>query len=532
MKLNKSTSLRSKIIWFDKALIFLFFLSLHLVFFNINVAEWGDSYRFLRASEIVRNFSYPADEKRPPLFSIILAVRPNGVEQILWGRAVVLVFSIFLFILFNSFVSKYVKERKYQNLALVLFTLNPVLFYWSIRIMSDIPFALFSLLALYFVSTWKILDVGRSFLLGFIVGLSILTRFEGYICFLAVLIGILFFREKLNLSFLNPRLFFKHLWKKLPYMLTFMSASFLTILPYLLFRNPFASAYLGEPTGRSYDFKTIWIYVASLAGLFGFVLAPYFIVKGRKVVWEYLAGNVGIFAFLVMELVLILIWPAAMPRLFVAILPFLILLLVLAYSDGAEKKISKKGLILALCLIAFFVVSQYFLKLQFLIPNKIYFALLVFAQFVGLILLFLKRTKAFLLLTFLSVLSWSFFVVWIQKDIFISIKNAAQYASLNVDGVVGYNDVSSVSDWYLNYSGTPRANRGFYYNAEVKKNLEFNTLLKSGVDYLLLTNEHNITMTLDLEKRPYLAIIKEFRYNVDGKDFFAEVVKFNKEWQK
>lgn len=80
--------------------IFLLFVVLHIALFNINAAEWGDSYRILRASEFIREGSYPNNEKRPPLYSFVLAVRPDGVDQVLWGRVIMFGLSIASFWVF------------------------------------------------------------------------------------------------------------------------------------------------------------------------------------------------------------------------------------------------------------------------------------------------------------------------------------------------------------------------------------------------------------------------------------------------
>ena len=71
-----------------KFYIYVLFVLLHLLLLNVNTAEWGDSYRILRASEYIRDGSYPQDEKRPPLFSFVLALRPENVDAVLWGRVV------------------------------------------------------------------------------------------------------------------------------------------------------------------------------------------------------------------------------------------------------------------------------------------------------------------------------------------------------------------------------------------------------------------------------------------------------------
>ncbi|MFZ2664606.1 MAG: glycosyltransferase family 39 protein, partial [Patescibacteria group bacterium] len=176
-----------------KIIIFSFFVLLHLFLFNINTAEWGDSYRILRASEFVRKGTYPSDEKRPPLFSMILAIGPYQVDAVMWGRGVVFVFSILTLFVFDKLTSLFIKEEKYKLISLIIFTLNPVYLYWSLRIMSDVPFSFFALLSFYFLAKWKDnLSIWKSILIGLICGLAVLTRFEGYILVVSVFLGILF----------------------------------------------------------------------------------------------------------------------------------------------------------------------------------------------------------------------------------------------------------------------------------------------------------------------------------------------------
>ena len=118
-------------------------------------------------------------------------------------------------------------------------------------------------------------------------------------------------------------------------------------------------------------------------------------------------------------------------------------------------------------------------------------------------------------------------MISLHKDIFISVKNAAEYVARNLEGKVAYNDVSSVSDFYLNVLDTPKVS-GFYYNTESKKNLTYEALRQTGADYFLITNEHNTTMELDLGSRPYLRPVKDFSYNVNGAEFFAKIVRFER----
>ncbi|HOV97611.1 MAG TPA: hypothetical protein PLW49_01140, partial [bacterium] len=133
---------------------YLLFIVLHVALFNVNAAEWGDSYRILRASEYIRQGSYPSDEKRPPLFSALTAVRPNSVDPVVWGRVVVFIFSFLSLIVFDKLTQIYIKNEKYRFVSLILFILNPVYLYWSIRVMADVPFSFFVLLTFYLLSKY------------------------------------------------------------------------------------------------------------------------------------------------------------------------------------------------------------------------------------------------------------------------------------------------------------------------------------------------------------------------------------------
>ena len=503
------------------------FIFLHLFLFNINVAEWGDSYRFLRAAEFIRKGAYPQDEKRPPLFSLILSLRPDSVDQIFFGRVVVFVFSVACFVVFAKLLDYFISGGLYKALALLFFTLNPVFLYWSIRIMSDLIFSFFVLLALFLLTKWKEdLGVIKALILGLLSGLAVLTRFEGYFLFVSLLLGILFGE---GISLISDISLKRLLIKAKALSMCFVAFLFI-VIPDLIFRNPLGSKYLGEVSGRMYDLKMLWIYIASLLFIFGIVPAFFFVARNFKGAMDTLRKNVGIASFLFFELLVILLWPAAIPRLFMAIIPFLIILLVLSVENyfSSPKKDLWTDTFWLIVILGFYILSQYLLRLQSLISVKGIFVLVLLLQiFVGVSTIF-KKLNLFIAFTVVSMFIWALAVIWVHKDIFISVKNAAEYGASNLSGRVAYNDVSSVSDWYLNYRYKNPSTFGFYYNSESKKNMEYNSLLAKNIDYLLLTNEHNTTMELDISKRPYLMEIKEFRYNVNGKEFFAKIVKFNR----
>lgn len=464
--------------------IILSFVILHLVLININVAEWGDSYRILRASNYIRiDNSYPNDEKRPPLFSTALALRPDNFDPIVWGR-------LFMFGVSLTAVYVYTKlldllKIKNKSSALLLLLLNPVYLYWSIRIYADVPFSLLVMLAFY------LLYKKKNLLLGVIVGLAILTRFEGYILGLAI--GV-------HLVFIN---------KKSSDLIKFGVASFLTVLPWWVYRDPFSSTYFGESSGRVYDAKMLWVFVASLIFSFGFIpIASSF----KKInIKKYL----GIIVFVILELLLAVLWPAAIPRLFVPVIPFLAMYLS---ESLVEMPNNNKLVLFNFLLLIFYIVSQYFLKLQFLILFRNVLYVVVGLQIVMLVAQYFNKRNLFLTLSALSMFIWSISTIILHKDIFIAVKNAAEYARDNLDGRIAYNDVSSISDWYL-------GDRGVYLNMDSKNGRTQAILKEKNVNYLLITNEHNQNMEIDLSEVEYLEEIKEFRYNIRGTEFFTKIIK-------
>lgn len=555
------------------------FILVHLLLLNINVAEWGDSYRILRASEYVRSDGiYPTDEKRPPLYSLLLSIRPENIDQILWGRLLMFFVSLVYFYLFDKFISLFIKNDKYKAIALLLFTFNPVLLYWSIRIYADTFFALIVLSTLYLFLIWSKntglifksnnLDYKHSLILGFLTGLAVLTRFEGYLLFGSIGLS-LFLLLFLNISSLGDlnyltkskslfsiignifnsvfSYFKKDKYKNFVTLSSYILSFLLTLLPWFLYRNPLdGSSYLSEPEGRSYDLKMLSIYLVSILFIYGFTSAFYFLKRSYKNISNVFSHNLVLLIFTFVYLVLILLWPAAIPRLFVPILPIFILVLILSIQDFFEdyknsdtNKIHLMDLYYVIPLFLIYIFFQYFLKLQFLVPTKILFAILLIIQVVNIFSISTRNFKLFIYSLFVSICFWSFSVIWIHKDTFISVKNAAEYMSEELTGVVAYNDVSSVSDWYLNQKDRSinKANfeyndniSGYFYNFENDDLLTQESLISKGMNYLLITNEHNTTMDISLDERPYLTLIKEFSYNVNGKIFNTRVVKLNKDY--
>lgn len=263
-------------------LIFLFYFTLHAFLLNVNYAEWGDSYRILRASEFIRKGTYPEDEKRAPLYSMIMAVRPEGVDQVLWGRVVMLGLSITLMYVFYLLVREFELGERVEHLSLWLLALNPVFLYWSLRIMADVPFTLLVLLTFYVYKKWEDEFLWKRLLvLGALLGLAVLIRFEGYILGFSLGLGLVY------KAFLgdsggqsegqNSKV---GLIKVLRWLIAVFAGFIIVTLPWFIARNPLSSTYFGEPSGRAYDLTTIYTYLVSFMYLFGFSSACYFFVGG------------------------------------------------------------------------------------------------------------------------------------------------------------------------------------------------------------------------------------------------------------
>jgi hypothetical protein len=508
----------------------LLFLFLHLTLFNVNVAEWGDSYRILRSSEYIRNGAYPDDEKRPPLLSALIATRPSFLDPIVYSRALVFAFSLGSLILVISLLRKNLTSEKYVAFSVVLFLLNNAYLYWSLRIMADVPFGFFALLALYFVDSQP---SGRRSLilknlgLGLIVALSVLMRFEGYLLLASIIAGLVI--SKLA----SPGKMLAAAIKKLTGLIPFILGFALFEIPYLLWKNPLNSSYFEEPSGRAYDLVMLASYVVSLVYLWGFIPAIPLLITQFKKGKTYFVDHPAVFVFVSLELLLIVLWPAALPRLFVSIVPFLCLVVALALESYFELNSPNRvwvGL-LSLALLFVYPVAQHFLKLQFLIIEKPLIIANVLIQLTIIIFLYYRHFYKLILTSAVGLAFWSIVIIFSHRYIYISIKNAAEYTAGNLTGNIAYNDVSSVSSWYLNFEKKAPIH-SFYYDIGKKDALTAPTLAKEQVDYLLITNEHNPDMVIDLKKRPYLEEIRDFRYNVNGQEFFTLVVKFNQAQKK
>lgn len=488
---------------------FVCFFILHLVFLNVNYAEWGDSYRILRAAEFIRRGDYPENEKRPPLYSMLLAIRPESVDQVFWGRGVMFGISVASYVVFCLVLNKTPLQEKQKKLALILFAFNPVYFYWSIRLMADSFFSLLVMLIFYFYLKWK--DTAQYKILpvlSLLSGLAVLTRFEGYLLVFSVGVSILIANREVN------------------YKIALIYGLFtaLILLPWYLFRSPLDSSYFSEPATRSYNIQTLMIYFISLLYVFGFSSGWYFAFKGRYLLWQYLKKYTAIWLFVTLELSLALVWPAAIPRLFVPVIPFLIIFLSFGVFQNEE---CQKSLLPNILLLLIYILGQWLLKLQFLVLMKPFFIAVIITQFIQ---VYLYQKKQYLMYTYfvcLTLIIWSVSTILLHKNIFKSLIEANKYVIEHLSGNIAYNDVSSVTDWYLNQKNSVDGIEGFYLALDDKKGRGYNLLREKSVDFVMITNEHNPDLAFKAEESQHFEEIIEFSYNVGRTNFFTKILKVN-----
>ncbi len=518
-------------------LIFIVFFLTHLLLLNINAAEWGDSYRILRASQFIKDFQYPTDEKRPPLFSLFLALQPVNIDPVIFGRIFMFIISALSFFIFYKILANVFNDKKKIIVALLLFTFNPVYLYWSLRIMADTFFLLFVLLTtnIYIDSVnKKAFSTVNTVSLGVLSGLAILTRFEGYILFVSLLIGILLFNSDFSFKLLcslkkTYALVYGGLAKnKLPLAIYTLS-TIIVLIPYWLYRSPLSSSYFEEPARRVYDLNTLLIYLSSVTFLFGFIIAIYFLIKSKNFILHFVQKYIALLVFIAIELFLVLAWPAAVPRLFIPVIPFLLIFISHGIVEFFETKTNSKQTLQIVFytfgLILFYAFIQYQYRLQFLILIKPILVLVLILNLFSVYFLYTRKLAYYVSIMTLSCVLWAGATIWIHKDIFKVVKEANEYIVNNLTGAVGYNDVSSVSDWYLNQALINPNVSGFYYDLIVKENKTKENIQKKNLDYILVTNEHNTDLTIDVSLYPYLVQVYEYSNMINGKLFFTKIFR-------
>lgn len=499
------------------SLIFLIttLLILRVSITNINKAEWGDSYRILRASNFIRNFSYPKDEKRPPLFSALLAIRPQNVDPVFWGRGFMLFLYLLTLFVFYKYLKFFFPYNKQKLLALAFLIINPVYLYWSLRIYADLLFSFFVLCSFYAFENYKQKpNIKNLFLMGFLCGLAVLTRFEGYLLSASLAFSIFTINKKPSITLLKE--------------LTIFAFGFtFTSIWWLIYQNPLSSAYFQEAKERSYGLRSFAVFSISYLYMLGSVTPFALILNTVKIeikeIIKLINKYPNIFAFIILESILIMLWPAAVPRLFVSLAPVFVVFYVksLKYFDKDVNK--KTGVFLtSLLLWMIYILAQGAIREQFFGSQKTISLMIVVLGLASLFAIYFKLEKIYIASSFFSALLMSFSVIYIHKNIYASIREITSFPLREIVKCdkTWHNDLSGIVSWYIPNSD--------YKNFDNKKYLELGYLEKEGVDCLIITNEFNPDMQIDLGKRPYLSLTNKSEIKRGGKIFFTWLIKVNK----
>jgi len=505
-------SFKSKLIIF-----FVIYFLFRIAIFNINSAEWGDSYRILRATNFLENVSYPKDEKRPPLYSAFLTLIPNNMDPIYGGRVLMVFVSVvtvyLFFVLLNQINLRFTENQKL--ISLFLFAFNPLFVYWSMRIYADTFFLMLCLSSfIIYYSLIKNHSYFKLFLLSFLCFLGIMTRFEGYLLVSAIFLAFVFeFFKTRNIKLVIDLIVF---------LIIGFSLFFLAInTSWMFFKNPISSSYVDEANRRIVGAFDILGFILHLIFILGNFFAFYFILFDKKILYKFTQENFLLISFLIIELFLAFAWPAAVPRLLVQVIPILIILMVMGLGSLMQAKKVPYLFIFPLAVLVY-IGGQFLIKSQFLLTNYYFMIILVLIALSQIYFIYKFNYRFLIYSLLLNTFVWMSFFVYLHKDIYKVLNLGVNYFSsvYKRDGIIVTNDVSYLTKFY--FGDNLKYLRQVDFGIDIEKHLR-----DREAKYIIVTNEHNPDMKYTPSKYPYLETIYEHREFVNGREFFVVISKVN-----
>lgn len=498
-------------------LFFVAYLIFRLAIFNVNSAEWGDSYRILRATNSLENFTYPKDEKRPPLYSAFLILIPKNFDPVEGGRllmVIVSVITVFLFLKLLDFLSiNFIDNQKI--FAIFLLAYNPLFVYWSMRIYADSFFLMLSLLAftLYY-SFNKDNNYFKLIILSIICFLGIMTRFEGYLLISALFLTFIFnfFKKRDVRILINLSIFL---------IIGFSLFFFAVNTPWTFFKNPISSSYVDEANRRLVGIYDILGFLLHLIFILGSFFSFYFILFDKKKLIDFIKNHFLLFSFLIIELMLAVIWPAAVPRLLIQVIPILIILFILGLESFEEREKTPYFFIFPLTIVVY-IVGQLLIKSQFLLTNYYFMLSLIIVSLLQTFFIYKRNLTYYKYSVALSVILWMSFFVYLHKDIYKVLNIGVTFFSKEYkkDGIIVSNDVSYLTKFY--FGDNLKYVRQIDFGIDIEKHLR-----DRNAKYLIVTNEHNPDMKFTVSKYSFLENIFEYREEINGREFFIVISKVN-----
>ncbi len=265
-------------------LIILFFIILQVYFFSgFSYVSWDESV-YIGMAKHIYSFGKVGlwEDLRP--WALPLFIGPFwklGVNIITFSKAVILVFSCLAIYLVYR-LGKEIFDKKTGLLASTILSITPVFFFYSTKILTEIPSVFFALLSTYLFAK------KRFFYSGLFAGISFLTKFPQIILAVLFVISLLIFRsnkeqkkrQKKEQKFLDAR--------------NFITGLFLIILLSILlnisfYKNPvhtFVKAAPHQANILSSESNSYLYYIFELAKnnfLYVFVIFPvYFVFRTRQ----------------------------------------------------------------------------------------------------------------------------------------------------------------------------------------------------------------------------------------------------------
>ena len=478
----------------------LVYVAIKAASYFLNPTEVGDSYRYLKAGLSLTLLTYPLDEKRLPFFPLFLSLGVKFMDPIWWGRIVATVFCLGSLILTFKISLKLFNNFKVAFFTLVLTAISPIFFYGTARVLAEGQFAFFLLLFLYFFFLKK-----SYILLGVVAGLCFLTRYEGILLVSAFGLDALLSKKFRNLAFI---------------ILGFgLIASPFVIRNILIFSDPLKSNYLIEPSGFSYNFKSVLIVVSAFLFCFGnFLVSPLLMFRSIK---EYFVRYRPVFIYFVLSLLLFFFWIAAMPRLFVYLVPVFAIFTVPIFLNILSKPLLKSPLFLLSVVLnaSLFVFFRTEYRYHFLVLGKWFLIIYLFFSLGSILLLVMRKLNLCLIFITISILISSLAYTMHYRNLYQTIYKAVLF-SRDLKGKIAYSDETGITSWYLVGHNTL-----YFDDTDGAESVDY--LRSQGVKYAIVTNEFDeYRRLIFLEKKDNkndVLLIKKFQANDGGYIRYSKV---------
>ncbi len=480
-------------------LILAFYLLARILLINLNYTEWGDTFRMVRGSEFLANFDWPWDEKRWPFYSVVLIPGILFGQPILFGRVIGILISLLTLIYIYFFYKKLVTDidgsepdDTHAVFSTLLVASSSVFAYWSFRVMAD---PLFTLMIVVFA--YHFLQEFQRYIPRFTVNKGLLSL---------VLLIITMTRLE-GLFMLSGVLLFLFVTKRLRDLILFIVPQLLVYVPWtfyakFLYPGQVENDYFKEAEGFVFNLERFTYFSTYTIYLLVIPVFVFFIFWGARQIYlnANVRNNLGKYLpylplslFILQELLIGFIWTPSLPRIYMPIIPFIVMIgtygMFKFFAEDFSSKARMKYCFVTILLTAIFAGLQGSQKLYFLGASKpMFFIIIGVSVLISILMLIKNRWSIRLIMISLLTLNIlvSSVVIYNQKDVYKSVKQGLEYLA-KTEGVVAYADETGNSSWYLR-------NRSYYLPPDtVMSNFDeqYDILKQNNVKYVLLTDEFN-----------------------------------------